>query len=393
MLSRPLVKVLQEFTQKSPIYLVNQTDPIDIAKNSCKGLCATTVTGAGLNVTCTTSSSPYAYTFTNGKEEHDKKGVEGIDFFGTYLSWPTGAWAAPSFNLSIQYKSTPECAGNLVVKNCTMTPAIVNYPVIVDGNKSSIVLKPGIDSLTNATIKLTNIEQEENVKQPFTTELYNASTYGGIFKALSDTYGSSIRMKYEFFEYPTSGTYQVVTQGAIGQGYIDSTSMNCTMVFKDPTADILAGVRELMFRTAIASANESFPADIQRVTAVDSIETQVFKSTYLYLVIGVSVSLAAWLATSLVFFGWWNLGRTASLNPIEIAKAFGAPGLRSEDANAEAEELIKEIGTRQVRYGAISSGRDGEGSMELARLGMGRPKHVRMPRPGEHFSYTAWEDL
>lgn len=39
------------------------------------------------------------------------------------------------------------------------------------------------------------------------------------------------------------------------------------MSFLDPTDDIVAAIRELMFRTAIASANGTQAADIQHFTA------------------------------------------------------------------------------------------------------------------------------
>lgn len=68
------------------------------------------------------------------------------------------------------------------------------------------------------------------------------------------------------------------------------------------------------------------------------------------------------------------------MSPIETAKAFRAPMLESSDSNAEANNLLREVGHRKIRYGAVTA----SGSY-LDGLEMNEPHFVRTPRPKEGF--------
>lgn len=50
-----------------------------------------------------------------------------------------------------------------------------------------------------------------------------------------------------------------------------------------------------------------------------------------------------------------HLGRSVSLSPVEVAKAFNAPLLVEVDSNAEVKKIVEQIGVTRVRYGAVSS--------------------------------------
>lgn len=50
-------------------------------------------------------------------------------------------------------------------------------------------------------------------------------------------------------------------------------------------------------------------------------------------------------------YGWWQLGRKVSLNPIEMAEALNAPVLQHEDAiHKDADHLLELVGERKVKY-------------------------------------------
>ena len=51
--------------------------------------------------------------------------------------------------------------------------------------------------------------------------------------------------------------------------------------------------------------------------------------------------------------GFWELGRPVSLNPLEIARAFGAPLMEGMDGNATPDMVTIERGGMSVRYGAL----------------------------------------
>ncbi|KAL8995845.1 MAG: hypothetical protein Q9169_004497 [Polycauliona sp. 2 TL-2023] len=388
LLTSRFVKVVQEFTQKSPIL---------IADSGCKGSCDARITGAGLAANCSKSESPFSLdtSLPSSQTEEVPQVVLGTDIFGTTLSWSPGRYdpkldsmdwsvldwsvlAPGTFSLGVQFKGTEDCVGMLLVRNCTFKPVTVTYPISIGAN-SEISLA--------ATTDLSDDKFVQGIKlhsMGYISNSFNVSTYGGFFLALADAYESTVHMDYG------SIGYQIFNHGALSNRYVNAAdelqNLSCSMSFRDPTEDIIADIRELMFRTAIASAEAK---DEQRVIAHESLETPVYASSYRFLAIAALVSLLGWFATIPLFLGWWHIGRDVSLSPIETAKAFGAPGLDIDDSNADANAILKEIGNRGARYGVMtttSPDRMGGYYRERQRLVVGEPERVRSPKAGETYA-------
>ena len=80
-----------------------------------------------------------------------------------------------------------------------------------------------------------------------------------------------------------------------------------------------------------------------------------------------------------LFYGFWALGRTTSMSPVEVAKAFGAEvlvGVGGSNSTAEGIAGSKGGRTVVVRYGEVSVVVGGEGG---ARLGFGDAGRVGDP--------------
>jgi hypothetical protein len=58
--------------------------------------------------------------------------------------------------------------------------------------------------------------------------------------------------------------------------------------------------------------------------------------------------LVGFLAALSLLWGWWELGRTVSLSPLETANAFAAPMLEYGRSH-EVVGILKEVGATQVR--------------------------------------------
>ena len=265
LLTSSFAAVVQDFDRRSPIPVNN---------SGCRGICDARITGAGLVANCSESYSPFYLGSNHRKdssEEEDNEMIQGklngTDVFGVYLKWPAYGPEADlmnwpvmtpgTFNLGVQYKAKEDCNGMLVVRNCTFRPSIISYPVSIDGNTSSISLAVGTTIFDDELIEITAIPRIfGNEVNPS----LNISTYGGFFKSLSDIYDSSVRMNYG-----TIGD-QIFGYGPLYNRYLyesnDLTNLQCTMAFIDPTDDIIADIRELMFRTAIASAKVTKAADV-----------------------------------------------------------------------------------------------------------------------------------
>jgi hypothetical protein len=117
--------------------------------------------------------------------------------------------------------------------------------------------------------------------------------------------------------------------------------------------DMLAAAREVGFRAALHGANPQNLTDLQIVHAIEQNSITVYQSHYTYLACALSVSLLSILSVAPIFWGWRRLGREVTLSPIEIAKAFDPAVLSSTYSNSTVKNLLKEIGDKRVRYGAL----------------------------------------
>lgn len=321
--------------------------PINISATGCNdGICTAKILGSGFAANCSSRTIPYdlnIHTFPNGSADVYGEAVQGDYGFLSSFEWDVDT--PGNISLNVQYKSTPACSGDLIVKQCSLREATVEYPVIVDSNQSTITLDPHSTIFDDAVGGIVHVN-DTNIQGP--------STLGGIYLALNNQYNSSAHMRFV-----GAVGYEILTTGSFANSYAvlgedkptgGSAVNSCSLSFKDPTADLLAAARELIFRTAIASANSS---SIQSVTAKQSGTRQVYESHYLFLGLALLVTLIAVVCILITFNGYWVLGRKVTMSPVEIAKAFNAPVLWGSDSNAEAKALVKEIGARSVRYGAV----------------------------------------
>ena len=342
---------------------------INVNSTGCKGECTATVSAAGFTVNCSTSTTPFSLTRTdprNGRFSNTSQEamINATIAFGSYLLWE--ASEPGTMQLGVQFKDQQTCNGQLQIRNCTLQAAVVGYPVIVSGNKGTIELAPGssmFDDVTHSAMKVAS------------NTAMGPTTFGGLYKALSDTYDSEAIVGANGYELLTTGAtsnrYAVLNMGS------PFPYANCTVSFRDPSNDILAAVRDLTFRTAIAAADST---DTQHVTAQETTTLPFYVTQYLYLLPAVLFTTLAWLAVTPMLFDCGYVGRRVSMSPVETAKAFGAAQLRNSDSNADVDKLIQEVGDRPVQYGATTV------SGVEYRLELNEPKYMRVPRAGERFA-------
>ena len=332
---------------------------ISINDTGCVGTCFTKVEGVGFAVNCSSFEEPYKLdpsTLENGTYDaaSDPAVMNGSDVFTSYFSW--GARAPNNISLAIKYKDKADCTGNLMINECSITLATVKYPVVIDGNKSTIALDPKTDIFDDEITGYGNVTIE-NRQGP--------TTLGGIYRALDNKFNSSARLRFV-----GAVGYEFLTEGATAVQYVNTDEMMetnypfnngfCAVRFNDPTSDILTSARELMFRAAIAAATSNSSIQAQRVLASQIATRAVYTSHYQFLAIATLVTAIAVLLVLVTFHGYWHLGRSTTMSPLETAKAFNAPLLRNADSNAEVETLVKELGLHNVRYGAVMNGPAGE---------------------------------
>lgn len=176
------------------------------------------------------------------------------------------------------------------------------------------------------------------------------------------------------------------------------------MTFDDLMDDILNSYRELALRMSISAAatNDSaaFNVSNQTVPYVSQLVQVQFAVDIRYLIAAVLVSMAGVLAVVPLFWGYWALGRSVSMSPLEIVNAFHADGRATGEAeqicpgriaanlfddysrNATADELVQSLEMRtgnraaKVRYGVLTA----SGRLAMA---IEDEDGVRRPRRGE----------
>lgn len=358
----PFIQIMHEHTARTSIGL-NTT--------GCNGACYTHIKGAGFAYNCTETTKPFNldtanFYFPNGSINPDIR--YGQTLFSTNMTRdPAG-----SMLLTVVYKATPECKGDLVVRRCFAKGAILLYPVVLQNNTISLQSEWNNDTVVSYT---------ENGYETSRT-----STFGGVVLATNDRFSSSAVV------YFTGGAgWAMSAQGAAANENMDrsfGTYSNCSVTWRDPTNTILADIREIFLRTSVLASNKQ--NETQYVSAMELRSETIYESHYEYLAVGTVILLGAVGVIFMLYYGWWELGRAVSMSPIETAKAFGAPILDGVAGNAEANGLIKHAGDIEVKYGEVQflnstplpADLDSQHSEVERRLLMSKPDLVLPPHPG-----------
>lgn len=177
---------------------------------------------------------------------------------------------------------------------------------------------------------------------------YSDSVIGGFQYALDYLFSSSAVYLY------AGAVSSTTLNGALAnQMTLDPNSVSY-VTFRDPMATILDAVRELSFRSSLQAGKENASATDadQTVPFTGYIERAIYVTDYVYMSVGIAISILGSCAVGSTFWGWWKLGRDFSFNPMEIAKAFDAPLLRDAGSNAAFSKFPISIKHHKVRYGA-----------------------------------------
>ncbi|KAK1750490.1 hypothetical protein QBC47DRAFT_393573 [Echria macrotheca] len=324
-------RVVQDYTAQRPI---------PIQSSPCRGTCSGTLQAAGYDIHCSESQVSFQVT---------SQATDSVDVFKTEFLYNEVDDPSPSFNLSTLVKSRAGCNGTLDKKLCTLTPAVLDYHVLIVNQ--TVSLDPSFPYSTDQVIRYTPAESMQTV---------GPSDHGGIYLAANTMFQSSVALRFAGavgFELTASGITAIQYAASDGTGSATDQlygNFDCPIYWTDPTDDLLDATRQLMFRTALTMANSS--TTVQLTNAVDSWSEPVYESVYIFLAVSLLLIVLAFLAVIPMSWGWWQLGRDVSLSPIETAKAFDAPILSDAGSNVPAKGLLKDYGQRQATYGMVRFG-------------------------------------
>lgn len=143
----------------------------------------------------------------------------------------------------------------------------------------------------------------------------------------------------------------------LGEGTGSSTR------YVDPTDYMINEIRKIAFRASVQAAKDDAIASnaTQTVKYTGTKFETIYKTNFWLIATAVLLNLLAVSAILPTYRGFWKLGRSVSLSPLEIARAFNAPLLRESASNTTWEQISDRLGTRQIKYGYVDqeSGKNG----------------------------------
>jgi hypothetical protein len=359
----------------------NEGKVYNLTHDGCNGQCTAKIKAAGYSISCIESSVPFDALPIRSNGPGPTSGYPIVDVFTTnftFMEYPLreGSTAYEELNYTSLVKMTDDCYGNLILKQCTLLPALLESNIVL--SNSSIGLDPAFTYKDDKVVRL--LPANSTIRQG------PASTHGGMGLVLSAMFNSNVSLRYQ-----GSVGWEMYANGMPAFQYSNENfdPSNCTIIWSDPTENMLATARELAFRTALRAANSSNVIDMQSIIAQQSRRVSIYRAQYRFLAIAVLFTFIAAISIVPVYQGFWNLGRNVTLSPVEISKAFNAPALVCSDSNLDITRLLREVGQREIQYGAVllsdNVTDETEGQNALIKLVMSDSNPVRKPKAGQLF--------
>jgi hypothetical protein len=222
---------------------------------------------------------------------------------------------------------------------------------------------------------------------------FNRWTIGGLYLAATNLFTSNASYQFNggqgtvmYLPDTLSNQFVKMTASNDSAGIWDfPIPQPCNSTWGDPTEQILSSLNEIAFRVSLLSGgvefrNTSQPPASQVLQMMEVTNINVFHSEYHYLLGSSLLGALFVLLVAPTFWGWWEIGRPVTLNPIEIAKAFDAPFFQGPGSNATERELVQNTGSRLLRYGEA----EGPGGEEVSK------KQLKLADPQEILTPTPW---
>lgn len=405
--------------------------------SSCNGTCVFDVHGTGFAIDCqdeeididygtAVSQEAIALSQSNVSSSLNVTGQRTlfeINFKAVYgATGVDGDYARIEMNLTFTNATAVEdnpssCPGKLTRHHCILRPAILSYPVTIEDttNSQSAISVSNMYLGYNTTSYGGQVAYYSKTSDTFYTaeddgsEWTNKTLYNPKLHQLNDY--SVIRYKdvledTTFFtgETPTviggiadtlnhylagtssmyddRGRFAVSQTGVAGIlpfNFQRNSSDGCDFVYRDPLDSTILQINSLMFVLAVdpwgQNGDNNFTlTETFKATQYGSSIHYVTNRRYMW---GALASMLFCILCVLPsYWGYWQLGRDVTLGPFEIANAFRAPVLdHPAVANAGVKDLIREVGQRKVKYGAMVHN-DASG-----RLAIAEPEAVRRVHP------------
>lgn len=251
------------------------------------------------------------------------------------------------------------CAGNYTLTTCSFRSAIAEYDITTQGNISVTInnaRSPRIVALANNSAR----------EQYALNERINA-TIGGIALLASMDFYSDIGMRGPGTDNQYTDNINRVQSRLIANSEDYFNKKACAPVWQDPVPEVLTVLNRLMFSTSVQVVKDLDQDELR--SKIDDgweisydveglrIDAQpIFRTRWIFFWGATLIQVLCVGLVGVTYWDYWKLGRTVSLSPLEIGKAFDAELLRGGVSNVCSEKLAEGLTERKVRYGIYQVG-------------------------------------
>lgn len=357
-MTQPMFSVLNDYNSKSLI-----KPPM----SECRGNCTGFIEAGGLAAQCNSTTAPAVYLYNKPENILKYESPFSISF---KLDDPYTFERPPPIVADIVYSDKSNettCEATRTHRTCHIYSATIRYPVTI--SQSAINLGDISENSSVVSLQPMNTEESGHVDYGGTDHLF---TLGGLYLAADMIFSSNATYRW-------SGAIgnQINLQDSMSSQFLNRTSPRqdptsgmdtiqnltwpsaCSANWTDPTSFIISSLNTMAFMLSISAAkfeyrNTSAPPPRRTWPMQETRLVNVYKIEYSYLFTSIAITLSLVVLIMPTFVGWWELGRSVTLNPIETAKAFEAPLLSGPGSNAPLKDLIRDAGRRRIKYGDVS---------------------------------------
>lgn len=390
-------------------WLRSGSDSIDSTYGfgDCEGICSVRYPGPGFAISCSSSTEEVDLIANqtgsvgiNHTASSSTVRLFEVNFNYTFATAERNySWIGlnmTSYNTHDQSEGT-YCPATLLLQQCELRPAILSYPVVSEvtnvATKSQRGNDTGQSSVVNVYLgQLNETDGSWEGTPDFDTQLDQASGFdilsyinltgqpspygytlvGGIMLAMQDLYGSQMSVTISSND---STAWYLENQGLFAGLSIDAFSpsqsnISCPLRTVNPFSNIYTYLNKLTFIMADDLYNR--PAYRELINGTNATQEQLdayynsvrdstrgvqytaevhYKTDYGFMFGALASTLICVVFVLPSYWGFWELDRKVSLNPIETAQAFGAPTLAdARIRSGHAKEVVAVAGSQNVRY-------------------------------------------
>lgn len=321
--------------------------PMKDAITGCSQICTATVRAPALAVDRCVSSLRYqnfSHPMSPAQRKQFAAGctipVDSQSVFNVRFMVYNGTAETLNFTTEISDHTVAEtCAGYVNTTWCSLVSAIGEYPVnINDGiitfaerpSYPKIIARANNTAITDDTIRQYGLRTRDSVSDDVKTTLSGVAMGANIAYFVKEGLMPQPGKGGLPALAPAPGLYPF--QHITNYREMYGPDFDCAPAWKDPRDEIMASLNELLFRTGLYTAQKYDKSYLEplidagqeiyyNVTGSPKTPVEIFHSDFRWFAGAAAVELFSIIVVLLTFFGYWRVGRHATMSPLEIAKA------------------------------------------------------------------------